>query len=122
MKLRFSVDDNLRIAVKPFVKICSSVTQTELKLCHSFIIPDLDENIFFSDYYEAAELLNDFECEDATATFKKLMETASDKLCTVKCALARILAAKPHSANVERLISKNAKSAHSNNCIYFRYL
>lgn len=101
LNLRIDLDASLHKTLQPLANISSSVSQEDLKLCYLFIIPDLDEKTFFSDYKTATEFL-----KDATlASLQTLHKISPDHLHTMKIALARVLAAKPHSADVERLIS-----------------
>lgn len=78
LKLRFGVDTSIQEAITPLVKISSSVTVGQIKLCHSFLIPDLDEQSFFSHYYIAADLLQHFENVTALGTLKILIERAPE--------------------------------------------
>ncbi|KAJ6642661.1 hypothetical protein Bhyg_07614 [Pseudolycoriella hygida] len=103
--LRFERDDTLQSAIKPIGEMSSSATIHELRKCHSSIIPDLDEQLFLSEYYEAAEMLKSYQCEHPLTALQKLIEIRPDMFSTVKCALSRTLATKPHSADVERLIN-----------------
>ncbi|KAJ6648534.1 hypothetical protein Bhyg_03764, partial [Pseudolycoriella hygida] len=103
--LRFQKDDTLQSAIKPIGEMSSSATIHELRKCHSSIIPDLDKQLFLSEYYEAAEMLNSYQCEHPLTALQKLIEIRPDVFNTVKCALSSTLATKRHSADVERLIN-----------------
>jgi len=104
--LRFGIDDTFQAAIKPLAEISSSASVEELKMCHYFVIPDLNQDSFILEYYETAEFLNRNKCETALASLEKIINMCPDQFNTVKCALGRTLAAKPHSADVERSISK----------------
>lgn len=105
LKSRLQLDTALLTAFQPLIEITSNTTQDKLKLCHQTIAPDFDINIFVSDYYNAALLLHDCESNDIHEYLRRLIQS-SDELQTMKIALSRILVAKPHSADVERLICK----------------
>lgn len=105
LKTRLDLDVPLLKAYEPFAKISSTTLQENLEFSHSIVAPDLDEDIFISEYYTVAELLNGNEFATTLETLQKLMEVCPDDLSTIKIVLARISVAKPHSADVERLIS-----------------
>ncbi len=92
--------------MQPLAKICPSVTKNDLQSCLSFIGPDLDQNTFVFEYYKAAHMLQDIQCYTALSTLQAIHKLYPDGLHTLKSALSRVVAAKPHSADVERLISK----------------
>lgn len=78
----------------------------DLDRCWSFIAPDLDQDEFLFDYYAAAGVLNYDNAPDNVTplqTLKKLTEHEGFR--TLKIALAKVAVLKPHSADVERLIS-----------------
>lgn len=95
LAIRLALDDPLQKALSPLSNICMTSSLSELKTSHAMIAPDLDEILFCKEYYEAAHLLADY-------TFKTTMETLQ-KLQSIH---PNGLTAKPHSADVERLISK----------------
>ncbi len=109
LKIRLSLDDDLRSALKPLLKLNSSISQQDLDKCHSYIIPDKDKQTFSVEYSVAADKLKDFDCESPIISLQKLHEIQPDDFATLKVALARVAVLKPHSADVERLISWNAK-------------
>jgi len=76
------------------------------------IIPDLVEDSFYMEYGIAAELLNQREFFSPLETLQEL-QRLPDKLFIVKIALARVAAAKPHSADVERLIGSLGKHTYT---------
>lgn len=88
-------------AIQPLVNINLAVRQNDLKTCHAFIIKDLDEKTFLSEYKLAAESLRDIDC-DTPKTYLLALEELELELNTIKIALARVIATKPHSADVER--------------------
>jgi hypothetical protein len=106
LKMRLDLDLPLIKAFEPLLSINSLASLEDLKMCHAVVAPDIDENIFISDYYNAAALLNNDESCNPHEALKKLIEISPHHLSSIKSSLARILAAKPHSADVERLISE----------------
>lgn len=70
------------------------------------IVSDYDENVFYSEYMTAVQLLKDESPENPLDILKELNRRVPNQLLVLKNALARVAAAKPHSADVERLISK----------------
>lgn len=108
LKLRFCIDESIQIAIKPLAEISTSASEQELKTFHSVMIPDLDEGQFLLQYYQAAEFLRPFECQTALEGLQMLISKCPDKFGIVKSALARCLATKPHSPDVELLISKSS--------------
>lgn len=102
--LTISLDDSLLEKIAPLPKISSFTTEDDLNACYSFIPRDMDKEKFFSEYFDAAELLKDFECDTGRESLRKL---TPDRLQTTKLALARVVAAKPTSADVERLMVKS---------------
>lgn len=104
LKTRLALDIPLLRAFEPLVNIRTSTPQENLELCHRIIATDFEENIFKSEYHLAAKLLNGREFTSTLETLKTLIEKSPDQLNTIKVSLARISVAKPHSADVERLI------------------
>lgn len=94
------VDETLH----PLKQINSTTSAESLELCHSFIVPDLDHQVFCTQYFIAADLLKNVECKSVHDSLQKLNELSND-LSVLKVALARAVVAKPHSSDVERLIS-----------------
>lgn len=108
LKIRIGLDNSLYESLKPLEKIVASTLEVNLEACRSFIIPDMDGDSFISDYYAAADSYNyenENECNTPLQSLKKLMEFHPDEFHTLKIVLARVRALKPHSADVERLIS-----------------
>ena len=97
-------DDSLEstAALSPLNKLDPSATNDQLKACHNAICPDLSLLDFASEYRDAA----DIEDLRKLNTQSLLRALASEKKCsTLTTAIARVVAAKPHSADVERLVS-----------------
>lgn len=101
---RLAADVILDEILQPLNEIKSTATSESLMRCHSFIAIDLDPQDFRVQYYESAELLKHFPRKNVHESLQKLVEV-SNELNVFKTALARAVVAKPHSADVERLIS-----------------
>ncbi|XP_025204369.1 E3 SUMO-protein ligase KIAA1586-like isoform X1 [Melanaphis sacchari] len=102
LKQRFSIDKNLLSIIKPFV-VLSSVAC--IKDIHNLIGADIDLKEFSLEYDELISMENISELRKINLI--KLVKTLCGSkyfpnVCTM---LARVAAAKPHSADVERLIS-----------------
>lgn len=106
INIRINFDSTLHETIQPLVNISFGVQEQDLKICHDFLVSDLNQNTFLCEYHEAAELLKDTDCDTPLTSLRTLNEMSPDGLSTIKIALARIVATKPHSADVERLISK----------------
>jgi hypothetical protein len=106
VNMRIDLDASLHSAIQPLVSISSAAQQHDLKTCHAFVIPDLDHLKFSSEYLIAAELLKDVDSDTPMTNLQELEKRLPDGLHTIKTALARLIAIKPHSADVERLISE----------------
>lgn len=91
--------------LEPLRYILPTVTDDELRACHRTIVPDLPLVDFVLSYREVAD---DLLHKKSTTMNPRQVFSA---ICNVEywhtltVALARLLAAKPHSADVERLIS-----------------
>jgi hypothetical protein len=101
---RLECDVELIEHLKPLDQISSSATEQSLKLCYDAIIPDLNEDAFYEDYKSAAILLANREIKSPLDTLQKLQALRPNGFSVLKIALARVVAAKPHSSDVERLI------------------
>lgn len=99
----FECDSQVRLDILPLRKLDPDVSSEELKRCHKVVCPDLDLRTFSQEYFELACLDEYSECSP-TELLKILCRNKNDQFVTIKTALARLLAAKPHSADVERLI------------------
>ena len=101
---RFAIDADLISVAKSFVGLKSS---SNLKNVHTVLCPDLDLAELSLEYSDLLQL-------DTIETLRKMSLTRlvvflaqSDAFKTVATVMARLLAAKPHSADVERLISSS---------------
>lgn len=106
LRIRLGIDESLQQTLRPLVDMKSTVSSQDLQQCYSFLLPDCDENGFYTEYYRAADLLRDCDCTTTLSYLQKLQELCPNDLSIMKCGLARVAAAKPHSADVERLISE----------------
>ena len=90
--------------VKILQTLNNSVTDDEIKLCHKVICPDFDLLNFASSYREAAAC---DQLKGKKITEKNVLKSILkvDHWRPLAVAMARIIAATPHSADVERLIS-----------------
>lgn len=104
--MRIDFDSSFHDAVNPFVNLDPAKQQNALKTCHAVIARDFNEHVFLSEYKLAAELMADEELPDLKDYLEKMYTISPDGLNTIKVSSARILTMKPHSADVERLISK----------------
>lgn len=103
--VRLELDNGLLAAMEPLRVVSLSTPTEDLELCHSTFAPDFGRDQFVSDYYGAAEILNDYQCKTTLESLQKIIDVCPENLTSLKLALARVSAAKPHSADVERLIS-----------------
>lgn len=103
---RMSFDLELQDNLKPLAEINRSFSRQSLQLCHKAIIPDLNEEEFYVDYALAGDLLNGKKFDSPLQTLGELIQLDPDNLMVLKTCLARVAAAKPHSSDVERIISK----------------
>ncbi|KAJ6648066.1 hypothetical protein Bhyg_03291, partial [Pseudolycoriella hygida] len=101
---RLDYDKELQENLRPLASITSSTTSSSLQLCHSTIIPDLSLVQFLRDYEIAANSLCGYKYKTPFDTLQKLQQLHPNELNVLKIALARVVAAKPHAADVERLI------------------
>jgi len=100
---RININDQLVHVLKPFINL-KSLTQVQLKEVHQIIGNDLDITRLSLEYAEVLEL------EEIENLRKMPMAKLVDYLATytsfntVLIIISRVLVAKPHSADVERLI------------------
>jgi hypothetical protein len=96
-------------------------TDEELSRCRRVVCPDKDLQLFFDDYRSAATLIkcsleqqvsdepgntiSTLRTLNIVSKFRMLMSLPHSKYNALKTSLARVIATKPHSADVERLIS-----------------
>lgn len=69
-------------------------------------MPDLNKHSFYTEYALASNLLKEYDFEGPLETLQKLELLEPEKFDVLITALARVAAAKPRSADVERLIRK----------------
>ena len=107
---RFEADEKLLAVVKPFVSLS---TDADIKAVHSTLCPDLDLQSLSLEYDDLIEDANNLPgIREKNLRDLVCMLTRSAQYSTICIVLTRLLAAKPHSADVERLISasNNLKS------------
>lgn len=83
------------------------MSDESLKLCHAAVAPDFREDAFYTEYKIAANLLIDYDFKSPLDTLQTLQSLDPENLSVLKTALARVVAAKPHSTDVERLICES---------------
>jgi hypothetical protein len=89
--------------LKPERILEGGATVEELSMAFSFIAPDLSQRDLHSSYKEVQHILTSENTRSLQSTIKVLL--ANEDWKPLAIALARILAAKPHSMDVERCIS-----------------
>ena len=87
----------------PLAQLRVNVSDDELRACHKVIIPDCDLFEFCQSYREAVATPS-IQNEGPRSVLKQIV--GMEEMKTLTIALARVIAAKPHSADVERLISR----------------
>lgn len=103
---RLNNDINTQTSLQPLFNISISVTIESVKLCQSLIAPDVPVRTFVNEYFRAADLLEaQSNGEEELNTNQSYNHVCGNTFPTIKLALVRAIAAKPHSADVERLIS-----------------
>ena len=97
----FSQEDGITV-LKPFVNLQQPV---DLKKINKEFFEDLDLQELGMEFDDVLDMedIEDFRKLSLSERFQRFAQ--SDELPNLKIAFARILAAKPHSADVERLIS-----------------
>lgn len=100
------VDADIQNGLAPLLELNPSASYDSLNRCHSIIIPEMESEVFCIEYYEAANLLNTKDRKDSLQSVLKLEQTYTKRFNVLKLALARAYAIKPHSADVENIISK----------------
>lgn len=106
VNMRIDLDASVHDAIQPIVDPNPCAQQDALKVCHDIIASDFTEREFFSDYKSAADLLSNENLSTSADYLQSMKKILPEELHSVKVAIARILIMKPHSADVERLISK----------------
>lgn len=121
---RLDQDRHIYECLQPLLNIDVSTPHESLVKCHSVIVPDLDYLSFQSEYNAAAEAMTPYRNKNIgpLETLRILSTTYQDRFDVLKIALARIIAAKPHSADVERLISMKSSFIEFLNRIIFKLL
>jgi len=115
---RIDINDELVQVLKPFISL-GSLTQDQLKKVHKLIGRDLDLSNFVLEYEEIQEVSNIENLRKMSmASFVQHL-SKSGSFNTILTIFSRVLAAKPHSADVERLISTSniLKSADRQNLL-----
>lgn len=102
---RLAGDATFYERLQPLNIIDANTSSESLNLCHSFIASDLDQHEFCKQYYESANLLKHSECKNVHETLQQL-NYISNEFEVLKTVLTRAAVMKPHSSDVERVISK----------------
>lgn len=101
-------DVDIQNGLAPLFELDPNASFDSLNCCHSIIVPEMESEVFCIEYYETANLLSINDRKDALRSVLKLEQTSSKRFEVLKVALARAYAIKPHSADVENIISKTA--------------
>ena len=88
--------------LQPLQKLNANISDDELRRCHSALLSDMPLKDFVCAYKEAAKSI---EQQDLTVRQLLVKTLKNQQWKCLSIALARVIAAKPHSADVERLIS-----------------
>lgn len=104
---RFECDEITQECLKPLHPITITSSTDSLQLCHEFVVPDFDKTLFIAEYRHVADSLKNHEFKSPLDTLQTLYQHSPDSFFIVKATLARLAAAKPHSADVERFISNS---------------
>lgn len=102
----FNEDIDIQNGLAPLLDLDTNVSFDLLNRCHSIIVPEMDFEVFCTEYFEAANLFNAEEKKEALINICKLEKNSLQRFTTLKTALARAYSIKPHSADVENIISK----------------
>lgn len=104
LQKRFEIDEDILSILEPFVALNSSADISEI---HSRIAPDTDLASLFLQYQELCEV-HSLKLLSLPALVAHIATSSTqNNYCDILKVLARILAATPHSADVERCISAN---------------
>ncbi|XP_025423121.1 LOW QUALITY PROTEIN: zinc finger protein 862-like, partial [Sipha flava] len=101
--LNTRLDSSEWLPLKVLEKVSDAVSDEELQKAHQVICPDFELADFVTSYKEAAGISSIKDKQLSSDLLKSLLSNDSWK--PLSTAVARILSAKPHSADVERLIS-----------------
>lgn len=91
--------------LRPLSKLSSTMSCKALEYCHLYVIPDLNRESFYEEYFKAAEVLG--SCKNPYTILQKLHNVDAAEFSILKTALARAIVCKPHTSDVERLISNS---------------
>lgn len=100
----FECDSRIRENILPLQKLDPDTSVEELKRCYDVTCPDLEFRVFCQEYFELA-CVAEYQEASPVQLLKILCRNKEGQFDTIKKGLARLVAAKPHSADVERLIS-----------------
>jgi hypothetical protein len=92
-------------SLSPACMKAADATEEEIQTAFLAVVPDLDRREFFAAYAEILLLLKSTHLRSATLNDILKVSLANNEWRVISVALARILVAKPHSCDVERLIS-----------------
>lgn len=106
LTMRLDFDLDIQNHLSPLFEIRLDIQTEPLEECHSCKIPDLSVDDFVLEYKLAANSLSDTDRKNPLQSIVTLENTSSYRYRTLKVALARAAVIKPHSADVERMISK----------------
>lgn len=109
LNVYFDEDVEVQNGLAPLLELDPNMPYDLLNQCQSIIVPDMESEVFCIEYYEAANLLTKDERKNPLQSVLKLEHTCSKQFTVLKTALARGFAIKPHSADVENIISKSLK-------------
>ncbi|KAJ3649585.1 hypothetical protein Zmor_021319 [Zophobas morio] len=106
LKERFHIDQTLLSAITPFVRLDENAPLNEI---HNLIAHDLDFEELSLEYNDICtkEILKNKSLHELVKYLSMLPVGKKEMFSTILTSFARILAATPHSADVERLISAN---------------
>lgn len=108
---RLGIDEVTDRHLMPLSVLSHATTHRALNLCHSFIVPDLNEADFVAEYRHALEFYKNAVFGTPYEILHALkIDSRTDRYPALTTALARAAAAKPHSSDVERLISRHTDS------------
>lgn len=103
LKKMFECDSSLRDNILPLRVLDPDTSVEQLKKCYKIACPDLEFRLFCQEYFELA-CVQEYRESSPVQLLKILCRNKDGQFDTIKKALARLVAAKPHSADVERII------------------
>ena len=92
-------------ALSPDVMASGTATAEDISKSCSLIAPDLDKQQFHSSYSEVVHFMRNATCRPKNLQDVLLVTLRNIDWLPLSIAVARVLAAKPHSCDVERLVS-----------------